>query len=238
MSLCVVVIPTLNEAENLPLLIPRVLAQDPRIQVLVVDDASTDGSAELADSLARGEPRVQVLHRSGKRGLGRAYRAGFARALELGADWVVQMDADFSHPPEILPELLARIAHCDAVMGSRYLRGITVVNWPIERILLSYFGNAYVRWATGLAVTDTTSGLRCMRRSLLERVGFERSRADGYAFQIELVYRIAKSGARIEEIPFIFADRTRGSSKLHWRIGFEALWIAWWLRFAHWLGRL
>ena len=238
MGRCIVVIPTYNECENLPLLVPQVLGQDPRIEILVVDDGSPDGTGKIADELAKAEPRLHVLHRLNKRGLGAAYRAGFARALELGADWIVQMDADFSHPPDTLPSMLEEIQHYEAVMGSRYMRGITVVNWPIERILISYYGNLYVRTVTGLPIRDTTGGFRCMRRDLLERIGFERIRANGYAFQIELNYRIVHSGASVKEIPFFFLDRTRGTSKLTPRIGLEALWRAWWLRIADWLGRL
>jgi len=238
MSRCIVVIPTYNECENLPRLVPQVLAQDPRLEVLVVDDASPDGTGRIADELARDEPRVHVLHRESKEGLGTAYVAGFRRALDLGADWIVQMDADFSHPPETLTTLLEEIEQHDAVMGSRYLGGITVVNWPIERILISYFGNWYVRQVTRLPISDTTGGFRCMRSDLLERIRFERIQANGYAFQIELNYRIVHSGARVKEIPFFFLDRTRGTSKLTLRIGLEALWMAWWLRIADWMGRL
>lgn len=234
----VVVIPTYDEAENLPLLVPRVLGQDPRLRVLVVDDDSPDGTGKIADELAVRDPRVHVLHREGRRGLGRAYRDGLRRALELGADCVVTMDADFSHPPETLPLLLREIEAHDAVHGSRYLRGITVVNWPIERILLSYFGNRYARAVTGLPVTDATGGFRCLRREALERCGFERIRSDGYAFQIELSYRLVRAGARIKEVEFFFLDRTRGESKLSLRIGLEAAWIVWWLRLATWLRRL
>ena len=238
MSRCIVIIPTYNECENLPLLVPQVLEQDPRIEILVVDDASPDGTGRIADELAESEPRLHVLHRSQKDGLGPAYRAGFSRALELGADTIVQMDADFSHPPDILPRFLEGIEQFDVVMGSRYLRGITVVNWPIERILISYFGNWYVRRVTGMPVSDTTGGFRCIRRGVLENIGFERSRANGYAFQVEINFRIVSSGASVEEIPFFFLDRTRGTSKLTLRIGLEALWMAWWLRIARWLGRL
>jgi dolichol-phosphate mannosyltransferase len=234
----VVVIPTYNEAENLPLLVPRVLEQDPRITILVVDDNSPDGTGKLADELAASTGRVQVLHRAQKQGLGAAYRAGMRRALDLGADVVVQMDADFSHPPETLPDLLREIESHDVVLGSRYLDGITVVNWPIERILISYFGNWYARKVTGLRISDTTGGLRCMRRELLEQIPFERIRADGYAFQIELNYRFQRRGARVKEIPFFFLDRRRGTSKLTLRIGLEALWIVWWLRLADLTGRL
>ena len=238
MRRAIVVIPTYNEAPNLPLLVPRVLEQDERIEILVVDDSSPDGTGKLADELAQQNPRVHVLHRSSKQGLGEAYRAGLARALELDADVVIQMDADFSHPPDALPQMLAEIESHDVVLGSRYLKGITVVNWPIERILLSYFGNWYARKVTGLSVTDTTGGFRCIRRQMLQQIGFERIRSNGYAFQIEMNYRIVKHGARIQELPFFFVDRTRGTSKLGLRIGLEALWIVWWLRLADRLGRL
>jgi len=237
-SRVIAVIPTYNEAENLPLLVPRVLEQDPRIEVLVVDDSSPDGTGEIADELAAGASRIHVLHRPAKEGLGSAYRAGLQRALDLGADFVIQMDADFSHPPEALRSMLSEIEDHDVVLGSRYLNGITVVNWPIERILLSYYGNWYVRRVTGMPISDTTGGLRCMRRELLEQIGLSRIRSDGYAFQIELNYRFVKCKARIKEIPFFFLDRTRGVSKLTFWVGLEALWIAWWLRIADALGRL
>ncbi len=238
MARVIAVVPTYNEIENLPLLLPQILEQDPRIEVLVVDDDSPDGTGKWAEEIAASEPRVHVLHRAAKEGLGKAYRAGLRMALDLGADFVIQMDADFSHPPETLRTMLAEIEDHDVVMGSRYLHGITVVNWPIERILLSYFGNWYARLITGLPITDTTGGFRCMRRSLLERLGLERIRSDGYAFQIEMNYRFFRQGARVKEIPFFFLDRTRGTSKLTLRIGLEALWVVWWLRIAGWLGRL
>jgi dolichol-phosphate mannosyltransferase len=234
----VVVIPTYNEAENLPLIVPQVLAQDPRLHVVLVDDNSPDGTGKLADELAATDPRVHVLHRPSKQGLGAAYRAGLARALELRADAVVQMDADFSHPPEVIPTMLAELAEHDVVLGSRYLNGITVVNWPFERILISYLGNLYARKVTGLRISDSTGGFRCLRRDLLERIRFERGRSNGYAFQIELNYRCEQAHARIKEIPFLFLDRTRGASKLNPSIGIEALWVVWWLRLARALGRL
>jgi dolichol-phosphate mannosyltransferase len=238
MQRIVAVVPTYNEAENLPLLVPRILEQDSRLQVLVVDDDSPDGTGKLADDLALGNGRVHVLHRARKQGLGPAYREGLRRALELGADAVIQMDADFSHPPDALPILLRGIEAHDVVLGSRYLKGITVVNWPIERILISYLGNWYARRVTGLRISDTTGGFRCIRRELLEKICFDRIRSNGYAFQIELNYRFQKHGARIEEVPFFFLDRTRGTSKLTFRIGLEALWIVWWLRLADLFGRL
>ena len=238
MSRAIVVIPTYDEAENLPRLIPQVLDQDPRIEVLVVDDNSPDGTGKLADELALADPRVHVLHREKKEGLGHAYRAGLRHALELGADIVLQMDADFSHPPETLQIMLSEIESHDLVLGSRYLNGITVVNWPIERILLSYFGNMYSRWVTGLPISDTTGGFRCMRRELLEKINLDGIRSEGYAFQIEMNYRFMKHGAHFKEIPFFFLDRTHGESKLTFRIGLEALWVVWWLRIADRLGRI
>ena len=238
MNRAIVVIPTYNEAENLPLIVPEVLNQDPRLEVLVVDDNSPDGTGGLADGMAESEPRVHVLHREKKEGLGAAYRAGLARALDLEADVVIQMDADFSHPPATIVEMLEHIENYDVVTGSRYLNGITVVNWPIERILISYFGNVYARQVTGLSISDTTGGFRCIRREVLQSCGYERSRADGYSFQIEMNYRFQKHGFRIKELPFFFLDRTRGSSKLNARIGLEALWMVWWLRIADVLGLL
>jgi dolichol-phosphate mannosyltransferase len=233
-----VVIPTYNEAENLPLLVPEVLAQDERIEILVVDDNSPDGTGKIADDLAEERERVHVLHRERKAGLGEAYKAGLRRALDLGADLLVTMDADFSHPPETLKIFLEKIEGQDVVIGSRYVNGITVVNWPIERILISYYGNMYVRWFTGLPIRDTTGGFRIVRKELLERIGFERIHSEGYSFQIELNYRFVKHGARFEEISFFFLDRTRGESKLDLRIALETLWVAPWLRIADWLGRL
>ncbi|MDG2333037.1 MAG: polyprenol monophosphomannose synthase [Myxococcota bacterium] len=238
MTRAIVVVPTYNEAENIPLLVPQILAQDESLEVLIVDDASPDGTGEIADTLAASESRVHVLHRPGKQGLGPAYRAGLAQALELGADFVIQMDADFSHPPTSLPQFLEEIENHDVVLGSRYLNGITVVNWPIERILISWFGNVYARRISGLPISDTTGGFRCMRRSVLEKIDFGRVRSNGYAFQIEMNYRFVKQGARLKEVPFFFVDRTRGTSKLNFRIGLEALWMVWWLRIADALGRL
>ena len=234
----IVVVPTYNEAENLEPLVTAVLSQDPRIHVLVVDDASPDGTGKLADELTERLERISVLHRSAKTGLGAAYRAGLSRALERGADAVIQMDCDFSHPPDMLPRFLERIEEADAVIGSRYVNGITVINWPIERILISWFGNWYARGITGLGITDATGGFRCVRRSLLESMGFERIRSNGYGFQIEMNNRFERQGARVEELEFFFVDRKRGESKLSLRIAFEAMWIVWWLRIADRLGRL
>jgi dolichol-phosphate mannosyltransferase len=234
----IVVIPTFNERENIVAIIPQVLRQDPEVEVLVVDDRSPDGTGALVADLARGDGRVHLLERQGREGLGPAYRDGFRWALAHGADVVVQMDADFSHAPEMLPRFFEEMQRTDLVLGSRYLKGITVVNWPIERLLISYFGNWYVRRITGLPVRDATGGFKCWRRQALERVDLSRVRSNGYAFQIEMTYRAWRRGVRISELPIIFLDRAVGDSKMNMRISLEALWIVWWLRLASFAKRL
>jgi dolichol-phosphate mannosyltransferase len=233
-----VVIPTFNESDNIGKLIPQVLAQDPEIEVLVVDDRSPDGTGDIVRALGRTDGRVHLLERDRREGLGPAYRDGFAWVLDHGADLVVQMDADFSHAPAMLPKFFEHMADHDLLLGSRYLGGITVVNWPIGRLLISYFGNWYVRTVTGLPFRDATGGFKCWRREALERVGLSRVRSNGYAFQIEMTYRAWRRGLRIKEIPIIFMDRTVGESKMSMRISLEALWIAWWLRLASLFRRL
>lgn len=233
-----VVIPTFNERENIQRLIPAVLAQHETLSVLVVDDNSPDGTAEVVQHIAAVDTRVTLLQRPQRAGIGPAYIAGFTQALRSGADYIVQMDADFSHPVAALSEFLKLIPEYDMVLGSRYLTGITVVNWPIERLLLSYFGNVYARWITGLPIVDVTGGFKCWRRETLERIQLERVRSNGYAFQIEMTYRAWRIGRRIKEIPIIFLDRTAGDSKMNKSIAAEALWICWWLRVMDFLGRL
>ncbi len=234
----IVVIPTYNERQNVGTLIPEVLAQDPEVEVLIVDDNSPDGTGALVTAMAQTDPRIHLLARAGREGLGPAYKAGFTWALAHGADYVVQMDADFSHAPTMLPHFFREIADVDLVLGSRYIKGITVVNWPIERLLLSYFGNSYVRMILGLKVRDATGGFKCWRRAALEAVDIAGVRSNGYAFQIEMTYRASKRGFRIREVPIIFVDRTEGESKMTKRISLEALWLVWWLRFADRTGRL
>ena len=232
------VIPTFNERDNVRRLIPEVLAQDPELEVVVVDDRSPDGTGEVVAEMARTNPRVHLVSRDRREGLGPAYKSGFAWALAHGADVIVQMDADFSHAPAQLPRFFAEIADVDLVLGSRYLGGITVVNWPIERLLISYFGNAYVRRVLGLPLRDATGGFKCWRRAALESIDLASVRSNGYAFQIEMSYRAWRQGLRIREIPIIFMDRTVGDSKMNKRISIEALWIVWWLRMRTILGRL
>ena len=234
----VVVIPTYNERGNIERLLPALLDFDPALEVVVVDDQSPDGTADAAEAIGRERGRVHVVRRAAKEGIGPAYRSGFKRALELGAQLIVQMDADFSHPIESLPELFGGAKEYDVVLGSRYLDGITVVRWPIERLLISYFGNTYVRVLTGLPVRDTTGGFKCWRRAALEAIDLDQVRSNGYSFQIEMTYRAWCKGFRIHEIPIIFMDREVGTSKMSKRIGLEALWIVWELKMRRALGRL
>jgi dolichol-phosphate mannosyltransferase len=234
-----VVIPTYNERENLSRLVPLVLQQDPRLDILIIDDASPDGTGQLADDLAADEPRLQVLHRPGKLGLGTAYLEGFRWALARDYDAVFEMDADFSHDPAHIPQFLDAIRDFDVVLGSRYLHGrVTVVNWPIPRLLLSYAANVYARLVTGLPVTDATGGYKCFRRRVLETVDLDRVGSEGYSFQIEMSLRAWRKGFALGEIPIVFADRDEGQSKMSRRIVWEAVWRVWALRIRDILGRL
>jgi len=226
-----VIVPTYNERENIARLMEAVLAQDPRLELLVVDDGSPDGTGEIIDAEAAINPRVHTLHRPRKMGLGTAYRAGFAWALEHGFDYIFEMDADFSHDPAHLPAFLRAIEETDLVLGSRYREGkVTVVNWPIGRLILSYFANVYARAVTGLPVWDATGGFKCFRRSVLEGIDLSKVRSNGYAFQIEMSFRAWKRGARIVEVPIVFVDRTEGQSKMSGAIVREAIWMVWRLR--------
>lgn len=234
-----VIIPTYNERENIGRLVPDVLDQAPRLDVLIIDDDSPDGTGELADELARANERVHVLHRPGKLGLGTAYIAGFRWGLARGYRYLFEMDADFSHDPAHLPKFLTAIQEYDLVLGSRYLHGrVTVINWPIGRLLLSYFANLYARVVTGLPVADATGGYKCFRREVLEAIDLSRVESEGYAFQIEMSFRAWKKGFRLGEIPIIFADRDVGESKMSKRIIREAVWKVWKLRWLDLLGRL
>lgn len=238
-SRILVIIPTYDEADNLPRIVPRVLEQDDRIHVLVVDDASPDGTGHIADELAAGSERVRVLHRAGKQGLGRAYLAGFRYGLAEGYDLLFEMDADFSHPPEALPSLIAGFEQADVVIGSRYVDGrVTVANWPMTRLLVSYFGSRYARIITGMPVRDGTGGFNGWKREVLERVGLDRVQSNGYAFQIELKFRAWKAGFRLVETPILFTERDTGESKMSKKIVREAIWRVWWLRIQDLFGRL
>ncbi len=234
-----VIIPTYNEAKNLPQILPLILMQDERIEVLVVDDNSPDGTGRMADEISASEPRVHVLHRQGKQGLGTAYRTGFRWALKRDYEFVFEMDGDFSHDPKHLPEFLAAIEDADLVLGSRYLGGrVTVVNWPMPRLFLSYTANIYARVVTGLKVCDATGGFKCFRRRVLEAIDLAAVHSNGYAFQIEMSLRASRKGFRIKEIPIVFVDRSEGESKMSGAIIREAVWMVWRLRLKALTGRL
>ena len=233
-----VVVPTYNEAMNLPLIVPQILAQDSRIDVLVVDDNSPDGTGQMADEMAQAEPRIHVLHRPGKGGLGKAYLAGFRWALEQDYEFVFEMDADFSHDPRFLNLFLEAAKDADLVIGSRYKTGVNVINWPMSRLLLSIGANQYAQRVTGLPIVDSTGGFKCFRRRVLEAIDFERVRSNGYSFQIEMTFRAWKKGFRLVEIPIVFTDRVEGQSKMNKRIVREAIWMVWWLRLKSLAGQL
>jgi dolichol-phosphate mannosyltransferase len=226
-----VVIPTYNERENVARIIDAALGQDPRLEILVVDDGSPDGTGAIVKEIAAANPRVHVLERDRKLGLGTAYLAGFTWGLECRYDYLFEMDADFSHDPAHLTQFLDAMSQADLVLGSRYQSGrVSVVNWPISRLLLSYFANVYARAVTGLPVWDSTGGFKCFRRSVLQAIDFERVHSNGYAFQIEMSFRAWKKGFRLREIPIVFVDRTEGQSKMSNAIVREAIWMVWWLR--------
>ena len=227
-----VIVPTYNERENITRLIGAILEQDSCLEVLVVDDGSPDGTGDIVTSIMQHEPRIHILRRPRKMGLGTAYIAGFRWALEQGYDLVFEMDADFSHDPAHLPQFLRAVEEADLVLGSRYRNGkVTVVNWPIKRLLLSYFANVYARVVTGLPVWDATGGFKCFRRKVLEAIDLSHVRSNGYAFQIEMSFRAWRKHFRIVEIPIVFVDRTEGQSKMSRSIVREAIWMVWRLRF-------
>jgi len=235
----IVIVPTYNERANIERLIDSALAQSDQLDVVVVDDNSPDGTGAIVDEIAARNPRVHAIHRAGKLGLGTAYLAGFRWALERDYEFVFEMDADFSHDPGHLPQFLAAIQHADLVLGSRYRGGkVTVVNWPIMRLILSYSANIYARRVTGLPLFDATGGFKCFRREVLEAIDLSAVHSNGYAFQIEMSFRAWKRGFRIVEIPIVFVDRTEGESKMSRRIIREAVWMVWRLRWAAIRGRI
>lgn len=225
-----VVIPTYNERENIEKLVNEILALGQDIHILIVDDNSPDGTGSIIDELVEKHEEVHVKHRQGKLGLGTAYREGFRYALDAGAEFIVQMDADFSHNPARIPEFLEKAKKADVVVGSRYLNGVSVVNWPIRRLMLSYGANVYTRLITGLKITDCTGGFKCFKREVLEAIDLDSIKSDGYSFQIEMNYRSVERGFRLEEIPIIFIDRHAGSSKMSKKIVREAVIMVWRLR--------
>lgn len=231
MANTLVIIPTYNEMDNLPRMLDRIDATGLGLDVLVVDDGSPDGTGNWVKEQLGTRKNLQLIQRVGKQGLGSAYVRGFRYAIEKGYDYVFEMDADFSHDPDYLVDFLREIAHADLVVGSRYINGVTVVNWPMSRLLLSYFANVYARWATGMPVQDATAGFKCYRVAALKSLDLDKIRSDGYSFQIEVKYKLWKKGFRIKEIPIIFKDRTAGVSKMSGMIVKEALFLLIRLRF-------
>ena len=233
-----IIIPTYNERDNIQKLIPILMELDLSLSILVVDDNSPDGTGKLVNDMSEQNDRIQVLHRPSKLGLGSAYIAGFKHAIQQDVDCIFEMDADFSHDPNMIPEFLEKLETCDVVIGSRYISGINVVNWPMSRLLLSYFANFYTRIITGMSIQDATGGFKCFKREVLEQIDLDQVRSDGYAFQIEMNFRCWRKGFRICEIPIIFVDRHSGTSKMSRRIIYEAIWIVWWLRLQRLFRRL
>ncbi len=233
-----IIFPTYNERDNIEKIVHAVLPLDARIHVLIVDDNSPDGTGDLADRLAKQESKVHVMHRQNKEGLGKAYIAGFKWAIERKYDFIFEMDADFSHGPEYIKDFLRAIQDYDLVIGSRYISGVNVINWPMARLLLSYYANVYTRIVTGLPLRDGTGGFKCFRREVLEAIDLDQVRASGYVFQIEMSMRAWKKGFRLKEIPIIFVDRVAGQSKMSKKIMREAIWMVWALRLKSIFGKL
>lgn len=233
-----VVTPTYNEADNIEQLIGDVLSNGAENHILIVDDNSPDGTASIVERLQGNNPRVHLIRRSGKMGLGTAYVEGFKFALSRNYDFIVEMDADFSHNPKEIPNFLKRMNGCDVVLGSRYSDGVRVVNWPIRRLILSFSANVYTRIITGLPVHDATSGFKCFKRKVLEAIDLENIRSNGYAFQIEMVFLAWKKGFTVCELPITFVDRRSGVSKMSRKIVFEAALMVWKLKFRSVFNRL
>ena len=233
-----VIIPTYNERENIRKLIPMVMEQHASIDILVVDDNSPDGTAHEVEKWVNETSRVRLMNRPAKLGLGTAYVAGFRFALESLYDLIFEMDADFSHDPKEIPKFLEVIGRYDLVIGSRYVQGVNVVNWPMSRLLLSWSANLYTRIVTGLPVKDSTSGYKCFKREVLETIDLDRVHSDGYAFQIEMNYKVWKKGFSLFEIPIVFEDRNVGVSKMNPGIIREAAGMVWKLRLLGLLGRI
>jgi dolichol-phosphate mannosyltransferase len=225
-----IVIPTYNEKENILKIIPAIKRCMKGAHILVVDDKSPDGTGAAVKALARADKSVRLIERAGKFGLGTAYVEGFRYALKNKYDYIFEMDADFSHNPQYIPDFMEAMKGCDLAIGSRYMNGISVVNWPIRRLVLSKFANLYARTITGMPLTDCTSGFKCYKRSVLESLDLDNVNSDGYAFQIEMHFKAWKKGFRIRELPIIFVDRHAGSSKMSRKVMMEAAWIVWKLK--------
>lgn len=239
MEKILVIIPTYNEIENIPSLIEKVIALNiANLSILVVDDNSPDGTGGLVAEIGRKDDRIKLMRRKGKLGLGTAYVAGFKYAIEEGYDLIFQMDADHSHNPNDIPKMLKKIKECDLVIGSRYLTGVNVINWPFSRLLISLTGNVYTRFVTSMPIRDCTSGFKCFRRAVLESINLNKISSDGYSFQIEMAYKAWRRKFNIVEHPIIFVDRTKGHSKMSIKVMREATWMVWKLRLLSLLYRI
>jgi dolichol-phosphate mannosyltransferase len=227
MNKTLIIVPTYNERENLPLLAERLLKLPVPVDLLVVDDNSPDGTGKLADELAAAHTSIHVLHRTKKDGLGRAYCAGFAWALEHGYEFIMEMDGDFSHNPDDIPKFLEAAADADLVLGSRYCNGIRVINWPLRRLMLSKGAAGYVKIITGMPFTDPTGGYKCFRRRALQSIDLEHVKSNGYSFQVEMTHKIWRQGMKVAEVPIIFTERLQGHSKMSRGIIWEAAWMVW-----------
>jgi len=230
MARTLVVTPTYNEADNIQKFIGQVLGQAPEIEILIVDDNSPDGTGDIVQRLQSTNPRIHLIRRNAKMGLGTAYVAGFRFAIEKLYDFVFEMDADFSHNPDEIPHFLEKIEACDLVLGSRYTNGVRVVNWPIRRLMLSYSANLYTKIITGMSIKDATSGFKCFRRKVLEAINLDKIKSNGYAFQIEMTFKAWQKGFRVAEHPIIFVDRASGESKMSKSIVYEAAFMVWKLK--------
>lgn len=233
-----VCIPTYNERENISKIINAVLKQHESLNILVIDDNSPDSTADVVKEMMNANKRIDIIERPKKMGLGTAYVKGFRYAIEKGYDFVFEMDADFSHDPGDLKRFLNTIENHDLIVGSRYSHGVSVVNWPINRLLLSYFANVYAKTVTGVPIDDITAGFKCYRVSFLKNIDLNSIRSDGYGFQIEIDVKIYRKGGRVKEIPIIFRDRVQGTSKMNRKIIWEAFWLVWRLRILHMLKKL
>lgn len=233
-----IIIPTYNEMENIPRLIPILLEKYENVDILIVDDNSPDGTGDFVKKLSEENSRIHLISRPGKMGLGTAYVEGFKYALKNNYEFIFEMDADFSHDPKEIGNFLAAMNNYDLVIGSRYITGVNVINWPMRRLLLSYFANIYTRVITGLPVHDTTGGFKCFRRKVLESIDLDKVKSNGYAFQIEMNFKAWKNKFRVGEIPIIFHDRVKGSSKMSKKIVREAIFMVWKLRLRSVLGIL
>lgn len=238
MNKVLVIIPTYNEIENVKKIIPVVLEQNENIDVLIVDDNSPDKTGDYVESLSKENNRIKLIRREKKLGLGTAYIAGFKYAVQNNYSYVFEMDADFSHDPLEINNFLEAIKDADVVLGSRYINGVRVLNWPMRRLLLSYFASVYTRVITGLPVKDATGGFKCFRIDVLKAIDLDRIKSNGYSFQIEMTFKAYKKGFRIKEIPIVFLDRVKGKSKMSKKIVIEAIFMVWKLRLRSIIGRL